>query len=61
MVRLEALHHLRRSRFIFIQADAPHQPINLSSTEPVIAIVPRSGPNEQQSVVPYDPSTDAKR
>jgi uncharacterized RmlC-like cupin family protein len=41
--------------FIFIPADMPHQPVNLSDTEPVQAIVARTDPNEQESVEPYDP------
>ena len=40
--------------FIFIAADVPHQPINLSTEEPALAIVARNDPNEQESVVPYD-------
>lgn len=45
--------------FIFIPADVPHQPVNLSATEPAHALVARNDPNEQESVVVYDPSTDA--
>ncbi len=45
--------------FIFIPADVPHQPVNLSATEPAHALVARNDPNEQESVVPYDPATDA--
>ena len=41
--------------FIFIPADVPHQPVNLSTTEEVIAIVARNDPNEQESVVLYNP------
>jgi uncharacterized RmlC-like cupin family protein len=41
--------------FMFIPADVPHQPFNLSGTEPALAIVARNDPNEQESVVPYDP------
>ena len=41
--------------FIFIPADVPHQPINLSSTEPAFALVARNDPNEQESVEPYHP------
>jgi len=41
--------------FMFIPADLPHQPINLSDTEPAKAIVARNDPNEQESVVPYNP------
>jgi uncharacterized RmlC-like cupin family protein len=42
--------------FMFIPADVPHQPFNLSSTEPALAIVARSDANEQESVEPYPPS-----
>ena len=44
--------------FIFIPADVPHQPVNLSATEPAKALVARNDPNEQESVVPYDPAAD---
>lgn len=43
--------------FIFIPADVPHQPVNLSQTEEVIAVVARNDPNEQESVVLYDVDT----
>jgi uncharacterized RmlC-like cupin family protein len=43
--------------FVFIPADVPHQPINLSATEPARAIVARNDPNEQESVVPYSVKT----
>jgi uncharacterized RmlC-like cupin family protein len=42
--------------FIFIPADVPHQPVNLSATEPAHAVVARSDPNEQENVVIYDPA-----
>jgi uncharacterized RmlC-like cupin family protein len=29
----------------------PHLPYNLSATEPVVAIISRTDPNEQESVV----------
>jgi uncharacterized RmlC-like cupin family protein len=45
--------------FIFIPADVPHQPVNLSATEPAKALVARNDPNEQESVVVYDPERDA--
>lgn len=41
--------------FVFIPAGVPHQPRNLSDTEPAIAIVARNDPNEQESVQAYDP------
>ena len=40
--------------FIFIPANLPLQPINISDTEEVIAIVARNDPNEQESVIPYE-------
>ena len=45
--------------FIFIPTDVPHQPVNLSTTEPAKALVARNDPNEQESVVPYDPATES--
>lgn len=39
--------------FIYIPADVPHQPINLSDTEAAEAIVARTDPNEQESVHDY--------
>lgn len=45
--------------FIFIPADVPHQPVNMSATEPAKALVARNDPNEQESVVIYDPERDA--
>jgi uncharacterized RmlC-like cupin family protein len=41
--------------FIYIPADVPHQPVNLSDTEPAQAIVARTDANEQESVEAYDP------
>jgi uncharacterized RmlC-like cupin family protein len=40
--------------FIFIPPGVPHQPFNLSDTEPAHAIVARNDPNEQENVVLYD-------
>jgi uncharacterized RmlC-like cupin family protein len=39
--------------FLFIPAGVPHQPRNLSDTEPARALVARNTPNEQESVVAY--------
>jgi uncharacterized RmlC-like cupin family protein len=44
--------------FLYIPADLPHQPINLSKSEPALAIVSRNDPNEQESVVHYTPGAD---
>lgn len=40
--------------FLYIPADLPHKPINLSDTEPAEAIVARTDPNEQESVEHVD-------
>lgn len=37
--------------FIYIPAYLPHQAVNLSATEPVEAVVARTDPKEQESVV----------
>ncbi|QGM99114.1 cupin domain-containing protein [Methylocystis parvus] len=37
--------------FIYIPADVPHQPTNLSKTEPAIAIVARNDGDEQEHVI----------
>jgi uncharacterized RmlC-like cupin family protein len=49
--RLE--HHLvsRAGDFVYIPANVPHQPYNPSSTEPCVAVIARTDPNEQESVV----------
>ncbi len=44
--------------FLFIAADVPHQPVNLSDTEAAVALVARNDANEQERVEPYDPATD---
>jgi len=41
--------------FILIKPDVPHQPINLSVTEPALAIIARNDPDEQKSVIHYGP------
>ena len=40
--------------FIFIPANVPHQPRNLSDSEAARAIVARNDANEQESVEPYE-------
>ena len=37
--------------FIYIPAGVPHLPYNPSQTEPVVAVLARTDPNEQESVV----------
>jgi uncharacterized RmlC-like cupin family protein len=49
--RLE--HHtvVKPGEFFYIPADMPHLPYNPSDSEPVIAVIARTDPNEQESVV----------
>ena len=37
--------------FVYIPANVPHLPYNSSTTEPCIAVISRTDPNEQESVV----------
>jgi uncharacterized RmlC-like cupin family protein len=37
--------------FVYIPADMPHLPYNLSDTETYVAVIARTDPNEQESVV----------
>ena len=39
--------------FVFIPPGIPHKPVNLSKTEPALAIVSRNDPNEHENVVAY--------
>jgi uncharacterized RmlC-like cupin family protein len=40
--------------FIYIPPGVPHKPVNLSKTEPALAIVSRNDPNEHENVILYD-------
>ena len=40
--------------FIYIQPGVPHEVFNMSHTEPVVAFVARSSPNEWDEIIPYD-------
>jgi uncharacterized RmlC-like cupin family protein len=44
--------------FIFIEPGVPHEVYNLSDTEPVVAVVARSAPDEWDKIIGYDPATD---
>jgi uncharacterized RmlC-like cupin family protein len=37
--------------FVYIPANVPHLPYNASPTEPCVAVIARTDPNEQESVV----------
>ena len=41
----------RPGDFVYIPANMPHLPYNMSKTEPATAVVARTDPNEQESVV----------
>lgn len=40
--------------FIYIEPGVPHEVFNLSDTEPVVAVVARSDPDEWENIIPYD-------
>ena len=40
--------------FIFIEPGIPHEVLNLSETEPVVAVVARSDASEWENIVAYD-------
>src|ERR1700749_1036159 len=46
-------HHvtLNPGEFLYIPADVPHLPYNPSETENAVAVISRTDPNEQESVV----------
>ena len=41
----------RAGDFVYIPANVPHLPYNSSTTEPCVAVISRTDPNEQESVV----------
>ena len=47
--------------FLFIPPNVPHQPVNLSDTEQVVAVVSRNDSNEQESVVVLDEPTSGSK
>jgi uncharacterized RmlC-like cupin family protein len=49
--RLEQRMDLRAGDFVYIPAGVPHLPANLSRSEPAVAVIARTDPNEQESVV----------
>ena len=44
--------------FLYIPPGVPHQPVNLSATEPAVAIVSRNDPNELENVVVYQEKSE---
>jgi uncharacterized RmlC-like cupin family protein len=49
--RLERHMITRAGDFVYIPANMPHLPYNRSQTEPATAVIARTDPNEQESVV----------
>ena len=49
--RLEKRMDVRAGDFVYIPAGVPHLPANLSESEPVVAVIARTDPSEQESVV----------
>ena len=49
--RLEQHLVSRSGDFVYIPANVPHLPYNASETEPCVALISRTDPNEQESVV----------
>ncbi|HVB64583.1 MAG TPA: cupin domain-containing protein [Nitrolancea sp.] len=45
---------MQTGEFLYIPAGMPHLPANLSDTEPCVAVLARTDPNEQESVVLLD-------
>ena len=45
--------------FIFIEPGVPHEVLNLSDTEPVVAVVARSDASEWQNIIAYDRNRDS--
>jgi len=43
--------------FLFVPPGVPHQPRNVSDTEPASAIVARNDPRDEERVVPYSTSS----
>ena len=49
--RLEHHSIIKPGDFLYMPADVPHLPYNPSETENVVAVIARTDPNEQESVV----------
>ena len=49
--RLEERMDMRAGDFVYIPAGVPHLPANLSESEPVVAVIARTDPSEQESVL----------
>lgn len=52
--RLEHSLEVVAGDFLYVAPDVPHYPENASATEPVVAVVARNDPDEQEHVVLYE-------
>jgi len=46
---------------IYTEPGVPHEVYNLSDSEPVVAVVARSDPDEWAHIIPYDRNCDARQ
>jgi uncharacterized RmlC-like cupin family protein len=46
--------------FLFIPPGVPHQAVNLSDTEPAVALIARNDAADAERVVPYEPSSSSR-
>jgi uncharacterized RmlC-like cupin family protein len=53
--RLERSVVTRAGDFLYVPPGVPHQAVNLSETEPAVALIARNDAGEQERVVPYTP------
>jgi uncharacterized RmlC-like cupin family protein len=42
---------VRAGEFLYVPAGMPHRPLSIGATEPCVAVVARTDPNEQESVI----------
>ena len=53
--RLEHSMEVTAGDFVYIAPGVPHYPENASRSEPVVAVVARNDPDEQEHVILYEP------
>lgn len=56
--QLEEKFVARAGDFLYIPGGVPHLPANASATEPAVAVLARTDPNEQETAIPL-PALDA--
>ena len=47
--------------FLFVPPGVPHQAVNLSETEPAVALIARNDAEDAERVVPYEPPRSSSR